>query len=158
KERWYAIGDVRVELETIAAEPAAPAAEPQIIQARVPLSRLVIPAALALIAGVVLGGGVYRYWNLKFSAPPARARFFVLPAEKTTFYTGGRIGASGAISPDGRKLAFTAADSSGKVTLWLRFIDSLTAQPVPGTEGASFPFWSPESRFIAYFANDKVFR
>ena len=36
--------------------------------------------------------------------------------------------------------------------LWLRSLDSLTARPLPGTEGASFPFWSPDSRFIGFFA------
>ena len=50
------------------------------------------------------------------------------------------------ISPDGRTVAFTTMDRSGKRQLWVRPIDSLTAQPLPGTDGAGWPFWSPDSR------------
>ncbi len=56
-----------------------------------------------------------------------------------------------AISPDGRQLVF-AASTEGKSQLWLRPLDSLTAQPLPGTEDAFYPFWSPDSRSIAFFA------
>ena len=62
------------------------------------------------------------------------------------------------VSPDGRHLAFTAVDPAGKTQLWLRPLDSLTGAPLPGTEEASSPFWSPDSRFIAFFAGDKLKR
>lgn len=39
---------------------------------------------------------------------------------------------------------------------WIRALESLTAEPLPGTEGASYPFWSPDSRFIGFFANGKL--
>jgi len=61
-----------------------------------------------------------------------------------------------ALSPDGRRLAFVAAGSSGSRMLWIRPLDSLSAQPVPGTEGALAPFWSPDSRFIAFTADGKL--
>jgi serine/threonine protein kinase len=57
-----------------------------------------------------------------------------------------------AISPDGRLLVF-AASSEGKSQLWLRPLDSSTADPLPGTEDASYPFWSPDSRSIAFFGH-----
>jgi Tol biopolymer transport system component len=59
---------------------------------------------------------------------------------------------SGVISPDGRKLVFPARDATGKTLLWVRALDALTAQPLAGTESAVNPFWSPDSRFIAFFA------
>ena len=62
------------------------------------------------------------------------------------------------VSPDGRHLAFTAADPAGKAQLWLRPLDSLTGALLPGTEEASSPFWSPDSRFIAFFAGNKLKR
>jgi serine/threonine protein kinase len=62
-----------------------------------------------------------------------------------------------AISPDGTRLAYVLT-SDGKARLWVRRLDTLTGQPLPGTESASFPFWSPDGRFIAFFAAGKLKR
>ena len=62
-----------------------------------------------------------------------------------------------AISPDGRFVVFVAA-SNGPERLWLRAMDTTTLQALPGTEGASLPFWSPNGKSIAYYANNKVMR
>jgi len=56
------------------------------------------------------------------------------------------------LSPDGRRLAFVATGEDGRTLLWVRPLDTLVAQPLPGTEGVSMPFWSPDSRFIAFNA------
>src|SRR5262249_31806744 len=61
-----------------------------------------------------------------------------------------------AVSPDGRDLAFVALSAQRKTALWVRPIGSLAARVLPDTEGASFPFWSPDGRFIAFFANGKL--
>jgi Tol biopolymer transport system component len=63
-----------------------------------------------------------------------------------------------ALSPDGRRLAFVAKDASGNNLLWIRPLDSLSAQPLPVTENPSLPFWSPDSRFIGFFADGKLKR
>ena len=57
-----------------------------------------------------------------------------------------------AVSPDGRYLTFSAIGQEGKRMLWLRPLDALHATMIPGTEGASAPFWSPESQYVAFFA------
>ena len=62
------------------------------------------------------------------------------------------------LSPDGRRLAYIAADASGRVMLWVRTSDSLIGQALAGTDDANAPFWSPDSRFIAFFADQKVKR
>ncbi len=62
-----------------------------------------------------------------------------------------------AISPDGRRLVFSAS-SEGRSQLWVRPLDSLAAQPLAGTEGASYPFWSPDSASVAFFADSKLKR
>ncbi len=63
------------------------------------------------------------------------------------------------ISPDGRNLAFLAQAGGGKWQVWIRPLDALDPYPVPGTEGAaSRPFWSPDSRQIAFFANGTLQR
>lgn len=89
---------------------------------------------------------------LHFRATPPESRLMkltVLPPDKTTF------GAM-ALSPDGRLLAFTAIESSGRIQLWARRLDSLTAQLLAETNVAIPPFWSPDSRFIGYFADGKL--
>jgi Tol biopolymer transport system component len=60
-----------------------------------------------------------------------------------------------ATSPDGRLLAI-AATRNGKLQLWLRALDALQALPMPGTDDAAFPFWSPDSRYIGFFAQEKL--
>lgn len=61
-----------------------------------------------------------------------------------------------ALSPDGRRLAFVASDTAGRPMLWVRPLDVLVAQPLLGTEGAAFPFWSPDSRFVGFLAQGKL--
>ena len=56
------------------------------------------------------------------------------------------------ISPDGKRVAFTAAGADGVIWLWVRRLDSLRAQRLEGTQGAVYPFWSPDSQFLAFFA------
>ena len=62
------------------------------------------------------------------------------------------------ISPDGRRLAFNASDTTGVQGIWVRQMNSLQAQRLPGTEGASRPFWSPDSRFLAFFSGGKLYK
>ena len=66
--------------------------------------------------------------------------------------TGGQV----TISPDGRRLAFVAAAPDGTEGLWVRPLDSLDAEALPGTDGASYPFWSPDSQFVGFFAQRKL--
>jgi len=60
------------------------------------------------------------------------------------------------VSPDGHYVAFNATDTSGRTMVWLRAFDSLAARPLPGTEGASRPFWSPDSKFLGFMADGKL--
>ncbi|HSQ23013.1 MAG TPA: protein kinase, partial [Pyrinomonadaceae bacterium] len=61
-----------------------------------------------------------------------------------------------AISPDGRWIVFVARPAGGKQLLWIRPLGALTAQPLAGTDDAAWPFWSPDSRFIGFFALSKL--
>jgi eukaryotic-like serine/threonine-protein kinase len=65
--------------------------------------------------------------------------------------------ASFALSPDGRRIAYVAS-VDGAARLWVRPLDSTSAQPLPGTEGALNRFWSPNSRSIGFFADYKLKR
>jgi eukaryotic-like serine/threonine-protein kinase len=106
--------------------------------------------AAVLLAAILVGTALY----LRVAFQPVRAvRVSVLPPEKASFETSlGPV----VISPDGTKLAFVARVAGGSAGLWVRPLDALTAQPLAGTEGASFPFWLPDSRFIGFFAGGKL--
>jgi Tol biopolymer transport system component len=69
---------------------------------------------------------------------------------------GGTLGANLALSPDGRRLAFVATDTTGHRQLWLRTLDGSAARPLADTEDALSPFWSPDSRWLAFVANGKL--
>ena len=78
-------------------------------------------------------------------------KLFLPAPEKATFTS------TPAVSPDGRRLAFSA-EGDGKNELWVRDLDSLAARALPGTEGATYPFWSPDSRVLGFFASGKLKR
>ena len=80
----------------------------------------------------------------------------ILPPEKTAFFPLGDVGGPAVISPDGEKVAFVAKGPDGPQALWVRPLGSATAQRLEGTDGAYFPFWSADSRFLGYFGSGKV--
>ena len=82
-------------------------------------------------------------WALR-PAPPAGELRFEITTPPTTDPV------SLAISPDGQKIVFVAT-SEGRSMLWLRPLDSDTAAPLAGTDGAMAPFWSPDSRTVGFF-------
>jgi hypothetical protein len=91
--------------------------------------------------------------------PIEPVQFTVGPPANTSFggpFSGGTGNSQQlAISPDGRTLVFVAG-AAGRYQLWLRPIGSLVSTPIAGTEDATFPFWSPNSRAIAFFTYDKL--
>jgi serine/threonine protein kinase len=62
------------------------------------------------------------------------------------------------ISPDGQALVFAAQDEDGETQLWYRRLDSPNARALDGTDGASYPFWSPDSKSVAYFSDSNLWR
>ncbi len=102
---------------------------------------LFIGACLALVGGAALGAALY--FRPRVSAPMLR---FAVAPDHTTFP------GSPSVSPDGRLLVFSAQGPEGQRMLWLRPLDALGHTPIAGTEGATNPFWSPDSRSLAYFA------
>ena len=99
--------------------------------------------ALALLAALPF---VIAYLRSKPAIESHATRFFVFPPEKATLTGGGQH-----ISPDGQRIVFRANGADGKALLWTRSLDSLTAQPLAGTEDPINPFWSPDSRFVGFF-------
>jgi len=157
KDRKARIPDFAV-VRFLLDEPAAPAIVSEPLRPAAPQSTIVLRAWQAIaVLGLLAALGVGTAWYRSRPAPTV-ARFLVTAPEKTSFANGGRPGATAAISPDGSKLAFTARDASGKTLLWIRSIDSLSAQPLPGTDDAAYPFWSPDSRTLGYSTRGKLMK
>lgn len=84
-------------------------------------------------------------------------RFTVSAPPEVTMNVTASVTVSVAVSPSGRQIAFVAAPrTGGPPLLWVRPLDALESRSLAGTEGAVFPFWSPDSRFIGFFAQGKL--
>jgi serine/threonine protein kinase/Tol biopolymer transport system component len=150
------MADVRLELDDRVTDGAAiGAASPSHSPTRSTLRRW-LPWSIAAagmattlwLAGVTL-----------FSRPVPDTRMvrssILLPARLGT-RSGGTPGANLALSPDGRRLAFVATDTTGRRQLWLRTLDGSAARPLADTDDAFSPFWSPDSRWLAFVTNGKL--
>ena len=154
-ERWQGMGDVARQLRWL--QSALSSAKSGSVQrgsvpvasrSRLRPSWLIAAAALA---GLAIGAAAMALAPREM--PPAAAlHAFLLPPENN-FLTRGL-----AVSPDGRMLAFVAADANGDSQLWTRPLDAAQAQPIDGTNGASDPFWSPSGAEIAFFAGGQLKR
>ena len=113
-----------------------------------------IVASLA-ISSALLG---VNYFKAKLDAPRPVTRTMIPAPPATRLQITGDDSGPPAISPDGTMLVFDAVGGGGGKRLWLRHLDDLTARPLAGTEGASYPFWSPDNKSIAFFTFDKLRR
>ena len=99
-----------------------------------------------LMAAIALG---MSGWVFQPTAPGSLGRFEAPLPENVTLYD------HVSVSPDGRKLAFTATAPGG---LWVRDLAALEWRRLPGTEGASTPFWSPDSRYVGFIVDNTLRR
>lgn len=150
--RWQSAADLASELEWIA-EGASQAGMtvPGISRDRRRERLAWFMAGICLAAAVVIA--VVHFRQVPIEVRPTR--FLVFPPEQTTVAIG-PAAPQVAVSPDGHYLAFAATTSDRKTHLWIRPLDSLAAQKLAGTEEAGLPFWSPDSRFIGFFAQGKL--
>jgi eukaryotic-like serine/threonine-protein kinase len=151
------IGDAKIQIDAALNEPPS---SPVMAAPSVAQWSWVTIAALLLMAGAAAGLGFLaaRYFQ-KPSNEASTIRFSVSPPEKTSFNSAGGTNAPyPAISPDGLQLAFIASSENVGNRIWIRSLDSLDAHPLSGTEGVAAypPFWSPDSRFIAFGQQGKL--
>jgi Tol biopolymer transport system component len=142
--RLHDVADARIEIDDVRSgaqpEGSIPHASPG-SRSRLAWTALVVIAALA--------AGAAGAWALRpVSAMPEAWLEITTPPTRDT---------SLAISPDGRKVAYVVT-AAGQPQLWLRSLDSITPRLLPGTERATLPFWSPDSRSIGFFADTSLKR
>jgi serine/threonine-protein kinase len=143
KQRWQHIGDVRAELETIAADPYGARIASV---AAVGLSRWRVAAAIGLTAIVFAGIGGAVAWTLKPRAPVSVTRF-TLPIGDGQGFAGIPRRAI-AISPDGTRIAYSLRGA-----MYLRALTDLDARPVPGAVAPSLlPFFSSDGQWLGFYS------
>ncbi len=147
RHRLHDIGDARLEIEASSDESSV-SSRPQSIGKHVwivaALLTLVV-AATTFMAERWLGSGnsgAPILWTEIL--PPKPFDFDTIPAP--------------ALSPDGRMLAFNAPNTAGQNVIWVRPLDSPAARALPGTEGSTEIFWSPDNRSLGFYANSKLQR
>jgi eukaryotic-like serine/threonine-protein kinase len=159
-QRYGCMHDVRIQLQTLAAEIAQPKeSQPQAASSAVQPARQAsflpwMVAALAALAALGLALAI----ALRRPAPEPIIKSSILPPTGTTFVT--MLPSSGppVLSPDGTQLAFTARDDKSRVQLYVRPLNSPTPRALPGTDDAIYPFWSPDSHELGFFAAGKLKR
>jgi Tol biopolymer transport system component len=144
ERRLRDISDARFQIEDAPNEPPAVAVSSRTSEVgnRLPWAVGGLAVAAAAVAAI---------WYSKAPAPQADELRFEISTPATAEPT------SIAISPDGRAIVFAAA-AKGREELWLRFLDNPAARALVGTEGAQYPFWSPDNRSIGFFADGQLKR
>ncbi len=146
KLRRQSAGDIRIDLQEALAEPSDTTVTIPARNTRVPW---IIAAVASLLTISLLIPAVRHLRETPAPLPPE------IRLDINTPRTAAPI--QFALSPDGRYLVFVAS-GDGPQRLWLRELDKTDAQPMAGTEGAEFPFWSADSRSIGFFASGKLSR
>jgi eukaryotic-like serine/threonine-protein kinase len=158
KQRLRDIGDARIAIEEILSGEAIGATVTNHVGAtpnparRSDLSR-VLPwgiTATCLLSAI----SVFFYFG-SGKPPSPTTRTLIMAPEGVQFGFSGSDGGP-LLSPDGTRLIFPVSDQAGNGSLWIRPLDSLTAQKLQGTEGAQFPFWAPDSRQLGFFRDGKL--
>jgi Tol biopolymer transport system component/predicted Ser/Thr protein kinase len=141
-DRWRCAHDLRAEIEWIAAGGAPPQAITTATR-KPALLPWILAASLAAATGWL---AIVHLGETPEPRIPARFSISVPEGRVFAWYDGP------VISPDGERFVIAASEPGGPPMLFLRSLRSTAVQPIPGTEGAYFPFWSPDSKQVGFFS------
>ena len=152
RQRLQAAGDVRIEIQDALTTPTS---EPTATAPRTSGWRHTIVIGLAAVIAAALA--TIATWNLKptASSMPRAANRSVITLPPGQQLAGLDDGPAVAISPDATQLAYIATQG-GTQQLYLRAMDSLEAKPIPDTQGATEPFFSPDGQWLGFFGSGKL--
>jgi Tol biopolymer transport system component len=153
EERYQSAQDIKLELQWIAVDRPAPAVATATREPAKKKER--IGWAAAVVAAIVVGAAAAILFNHP-AQPVHSIRAVIDPPEKTSLNLTGDSAGPPVLSPDGASIAFAATAVDGKTALWVRPTNTLEARILAGTAGAMFPFWSPDSRSVGFFAETKL--
>jgi Tol biopolymer transport system component len=156
-ERWQSATDLVRELKWLA-EAARPPTSEGVVGSHTNAGRHAwIAWSVATVCLIALAAFAYRQ---RATSDQGKLRFFVNAPDGWNLAspTSLTIGATTplAVSPNGRQVAFVARNADGRALLWIHSLDSLAAHGLTGTDDATSPFWSPDSRFVGFFAGAKL--
>jgi serine/threonine protein kinase len=157
EQRYGCMHDVRIQLQALSEPSPLPAVGGSVLSSPPATSGSRAPWLIAAIAGL-LALSIGALYLFQKPTPTAVVRSSVLPPAGGAFVLMAVESGPPAISPDGSKIAFSARDEKGKTALYVRSLNSTTPQLLNGTDDAMYPFWSPDSREIGFFAGGKVRR
>jgi len=150
--RWQSAADLGSELQWIAEGSQAGASAPGVARRR--NKRLAQALAIAVAAAAIAAAATWAIARGRFATVRFVTRLAVpMPAGDTLVRDSSLTDL--AISPDGRRIAYVAKRAD-KRQLFLRTLDSAEASPLPGTEGAYSPFFSPDGQWVGFGADQKV--
>jgi Tol biopolymer transport system component len=150
-DRFQSAHDIAMGLRWVAESAASESSKPVQFKKSWIVSLVVITLAFIAIAAFV----GYRW--AKSLEEPVSLHAEIPPPTKFLLDTTGDAGGMPVLSPQGDKLAFVAHSGESKL-LFVRSLNSDSAQPLDGTEGAMHPFWSPDGRYIGFFASNKLMK
>jgi len=153
-ERWQSAHDLARELQWIAQDGSQEGRVSPVPAGRARREKIWIMTSVLLgLTAVTLGVLNQRAGKLEHEGV-VRASIEAPPGNRFVFTSD--VASPPAISPDGRALVYGAADERGTQRLWLRFLDANDPRPLAGTENSRFPFWSPDSRSVAFYSGGKL--
>ncbi len=150
-DRWQSAHDVASELQWISEAGSQAGVATHLTFRRKNRERLAwLVAAIFAVTTALFAVGYVR----RTPKPRPAVRATITPPPDTALIPFDSLGFS--LSHDGRRLAFVGHSRSGSQQIWIRDLSAMSAKPIGETEGASYPFWSPDGTYLGFFADGKL--